>query len=192
MSVAGNDSRLPAEYKEVEWLESVDGIIYLGIGPTLVYGISCTIMYHTTSGESWVYGTGQQGSLRVGTRVVPATNEILFNRGWQRMTLQNFSAEVYHTISQFNTYVVIDGVTTSAGGSFNFAQAGNNWAVWGVGSGEQSHGFRFKNDVILYDSNLDVLADFVPCYRKDNNVMGLYDIIGNSFKQVTGSFIKSE
>lgn len=44
----------------------------------------------------------------------------------------------------------------------------------------------------LYDENNTLIRDFIPCYRKSDNVIGLYDIVNNRFytNAGTGTFSK--
>ena len=62
-----------------------------------------------------------------------------------------------------------------------------------------SHGEpTLMSSMQLYELKMwkdDVLVrNFIPCYRKSDNVIGLYDLVNNVFylNQGTGTFIKGE
>ena len=48
-------------------------------------------------------------------------------------------------------------------------------------------------DIIAYDNNI-LVRDFVPCYRKEDGVIGLCDVVTQEFyeNQGTGNFKKGE
>lgn len=44
----------------------------------------------------------------------------------------------------------------------------------------------------IYNASSMLIGNFIPCYRKSDNVIGMYDLVGNKFytNQGSGAFTK--
>lgn len=88
---------------------------------------------------------------------------------------------------KFNNQVIDNNIVTTIDDSNN----SNNIYIFGFIYGSIG---LVKGSMQLYEFKVSegshVVADFVPCYRKSDNVPGLYDVIGGEFytNQGTGTF----
>ena len=65
-------------------------------------------------------------------------------------------------------------------GNFVIFRGNDNWSKLQV--------YKFK----MFDNNETLIRNFIPCYRKNDNEIGLYDLVNNVFynNQGTGTFLK--
>lgn len=109
------------------------------------------------------------------------------------------------TTTVANPFVAINGASSSVsgliispiaqspyGGTLNeytiicSSTSNNNLRIGGWSDGAwTADGAYYYVDV--YDKNNELMAKFLPCYRKADDVAGLYDIVGNEFYSSAGS-----
>lgn len=195
MVLAGetSTSRLPKEYQEVEWIQS-SGTQYIDTGfvpnnntrvvmdITVLNGTVSTFFgarkgatdssftafcLGTTSLRS-DYGSSQKSlSISgVGSRVVVDANKNVFNYG---------SYSVTHSAATFNSTYSLYLLQNNYQGS-----ADDNSCMAAILYASQ-----------VYD-NGTLVRDYVPCYRKSDGAIGLYDIVNDGFygNAGTGTFTK--
>ena len=196
---------LPQEYQEVEYIEST-GTQYINTGYVTKYGDTVEIEFEYTTINNtfnFIYGattpTNAEPVAKFGVRYynsayVPimeivgatylGTSLYAFNKKVYKMVLTSGSQKLY-----------IDGVEVAVGTesaalpnytALLFASNnGNNAYV----DGNQSNGKLYKATI---KSGSTLVRNFVPCYRKLDGVIGLYDLVNNSFytNQGTGTFLK--
>ena len=181
----GSTTRLPAEYQEVEYIEASTSGPYLntGIYATNVYGFEFEFQPGTWTGDSWnSMMSGQLDNATLGYFYKPTGYYLRF-RGTEVASSQSeINVNLFHKYVLGNNKFTIDGV-----------QKGNNINTslsWGTtqvavcifnaaNGGRQAVG-KLKS-CILYDQNGEKLIELVPCYRKADNVVGVYDIENGSF-----------
>lgn len=174
--------RLPSTYQEVEYIESTDGNQLLKIG----------------SSDATKYYVKQS-----------------FNQlGTGRYTLQGYSSTWYGTADNSSYFQYADGnvtVTTSTLLSTNtiyeitldsngiklndtfFAydqSRSKTWIKFGLFQIEDYPQFKFKGKVYnskVFNTDNKVIKDLIPCYRKSDNVIGMYDIVEGKFYTNKGS-----
>ena len=182
------DIRLPKEYQEVEYIESTgEQWIDIGVKPTISQEYSIKFSMSDISGNYVVFGSRGSGSWDT------SQNQIYFNLNKETIIRLLNRANV-------NNYI-IEGVTVNkiieeedfqcpnvslSSGTRNFYLfCLNNVGSPAVPSKNKLYYFKIKDNDIL-------VRDLVPCYRKSDNVVGMYDLVGNKFytNDGTGTFIK--
>jgi hypothetical protein len=177
-------ARLPAEYQEVEWIESswtqyintwVKGSNTISTELVMRPNMSYTSEY-AVFGDAWsasaLFFMEYQWKYR------------LHNWGnyWDFANVTNEKT----TITTNSSGITINGVsyTLTAGSSYS------NKNVWLFGlwdGGNSSKRGRFKVYSFQMSDNNVLIRDFVPCYRIADTVIWLYDIVNNVFYTNAGS-----
>lgn len=194
-TVLWKKAALPVEYQEVEYIES-SGTQYIDTGMRGTDNTKVDIEFQAT-GENflpfgarssatsncfaiWASGSNVGTSLRIG---FDSTN------GY---TGGATTTDKYHIIhSKDGTYVnnaLVWNVATIR--AFTTPQ---NLIVFGYYNTATKRGLSAIRlyHLKLWESNIRV-RDFIPCYRKSDNVVGLYDLVSDTFftRSGTGDFVK--
>ena len=191
-------SRLPAEFQEVEYIES-SGTQYIDSGYANISNNQKIIakFYNNIAGGS-LFGS-QQGSNRSGI-FWQSVNNLQFGIGLQTAgtMIGQCSYQEIHTIeyeSSLNTYSVsIDGTYLKENASYSGSNiTGKNIYIF-ASNYQNSLENIFKGKVYcfrIYDNSV-LVRNFVPCYRKSDNEIGLYDLVNGVFytNAGTGTFTK--
>lgn len=182
--------RLPDEYKEIEYIEST-GEQYINVGyipkANDVYKIK--FLHTSIAGNQVIFGSRTSGTYKDSlnqvylnkTSATATPDDLLFFSG---TTSKNFS------LTQINKRYDLEL-------SVNDGNFDNN-------SNQPLYLFTFNNmgsvtafaNIKLYKfeitNNNTIIRDLVPCYRKSDNVLGMYDLVENKFytNDGTGEFLK--
>lgn len=192
-------SRLPAEYQEVEYIEAT-GTQYIDTGLTaadydtyLIEGnftdlstAQCMLAYSI----SGTYTSGWFGAFDnkfnfapIGTTTWTANGGSNTNNHKFKWSYQNRTAFVDST----RLYLNASGTKNNTANHYLFARHDTD------GSDAPNLFCKFRmRSAKFFNDNLDLVGDFVPCYRKADNEIGKYDIVRNQFftNQGTGVFLK--
>ena len=186
-------ARLPSEYQEVEYLEST-GTQYIdtGVNPTNDYGIKVVVSNLDEESQDFNYLGARTSSVRFAISYYQGKH----GYGWGSFYTTNETFNVnekttvalnYNNSGKFNVNgndiatlpsTTISGLSTI----LIFAQNTQN--------GPQPHNYRIYNVSITNGEN--IVRNFVPCYRKSDNEIGLYDLVNSQFytNAGTGTFAK--
>lgn len=205
--------RIPTEYQEVQYIKAAGGIgAYIDLGFT--YDTAATIeieFVESTASNTgrYIFGatendgtvrcaitdTSGRGSMGYGTATGNSTGyipldlqntEFLDNEfNFYRMTLKEGLAEFINVstgISKISKGQINCSMTNNL---YLFAQNYNGTMRYGAGFA-QIKTFRY------YDKNNILVCDFVPCYRKKDYEIGMYDLVSKTFftNNGTGSFTR--
>ena len=192
--------RLPAGYQEVEYIEGtgtqyINTNLYLssGLKFDIDYSISDATVYQTIIGSDngwrsrYFFGavdtTISKSYWYYGNRSITFDNEIgalnlktnVQNNG-NTLTMSNINGTVTKSVSASLNY-------TSDYTIMLFALNREGSIV------DQSHAKIYMAKI--YNGN-NLIRDYVPCYRKSDGIIGLYDLVNNTFSTNSGSgtFIK--
>ena len=98
-----------------------------------------------------------------------------------------------HTITIDKNSATVDGINYNV----SYTNATITRWIWVFWYNQQTEGVRFKSSAKLYkldiyDENGTQIYDLVPCYRKSDSVIWMYDLINDVFytNQGTGTFTK--
>lgn len=202
-------ARLPSAYCEVEWIQS-DGECCLNSnfmpnGQTSVYG---RLMFPTggTDQNRWIWGCGANWNRNVFEFSTDVSTYHGFawdygaNTGGGRLGSKPQAEHIYSVEQVKNTLKIIDETagTTSHNTSYFSEQTFNtnmNMLIFSSSRGSDSP--TSPKSIMrlwylkIYD-NGTLVRDMIPCYRKSDNEIGMYDIVNNVFytNQGTGTFSK--
>lgn len=191
-------SQLPAEYQEVEYIES-SGTQYINTGviPTVDTGVK--VRGHFTSvqdSDNIILGASDQTSFDNGKpySIDPFPDKVYFPFGGivpdstdTITTTQTKNKQYEYTLNYMDsgkasvdtlqiTLPTRTSMTSNA--LYLFCLNGNGTA------GYYSH---FALEYLQITQGTSVIHDYVPCYRKADTVAGLYDIVTGTFLMNAGS-----
>lgn len=185
--------RLPDEYQEVEYIEST-GTQYIdtNVGSTENTGCIIDFQFANTNGQilSGVLEAGlgrfipclvEGGVIKSSTQVQNVTIECLSTNITDRHTCE-------YNIN--NKKIIFDGIEKGTVGSIGATE--NHIYIFC----RNYTASPFYSDVKVYSykiyENGTITRNFVPCYRKSDNEIGLYDVLNNTFytNAGTGTFLK--
>ena len=195
--IYGNSKQaiLPEEYQQVEYVETT-GANYFDTGVPLKSGLKMIV--------DWVYKDSSSGNSYTGGHIGSPGNRWLV--GSQRNTYYYFAVGTSNIATEFKygerdiieaywankaSYIKVNGVKST---SVNFAgyalteEPTYTFYLSAVNrNGSPSsipkltiYGAKFYQDDVL-------LRDYIPCVRKSDNTIGLYDLLNNSFLEMSGS-----
>jgi len=198
------DIFLPPEYQRVEYIKST-GTQYIDTGYVNSndynpYKIEVDFQYDTIPTETTViFGTAQNTSnvnpLIIGAR---ASGEYWFGHYGSTGSSVGFGTidTNRHQIKYiFNEGVYLDNVlqTTTVSQAKTSSNSGKNIGLFARirGTTPASYGSFRLYSCKFYERNNIIVRNFVPCYRKSDNVAGLYDVVNNEFytNAGTGNFV---
>lgn len=194
-----NGGRLPATYQEVEYIES-NGTQYIDTGVIGQSTINVEVKAQTSD-------TTHDMPL-IGSRGAGGYNDFLF---W----LHNNNSTPAQAFSYGNASAIVKNIG-SIGEIYVLKNEGKQFYINGTLQGTSTQSQSFTNNTSLYlfalnyagtiDSrkfygklyycklwqNDTLVRDFVPCYRKSDGEIGLYDLVNDQFytNQGSGTFTK--
>lgn len=198
------DSRLPAEFQKVEYIDSTAGSgissgQYIDTGITLTSTARVVIDTAITPVNSthWaMHGVGSGSAcFSIGTynsTIYYGFNSSDINTGVSHVSGRRY---VYDLDANNRTYKVHDTVTDTDIVNISIsAYTGNSPYKFYIGRYSGGRAQYVPSKVYsckIYDGGL-LVADYVPCYRKADNEIGLYDLVSHTFKtnSGTGTFAK--
>lgn len=176
-------SRLPQGYQEVEYIQS-SGTQYIDTGFVVNKSDSYVLeidglfpsqaqAYQGCNGYmqffvSSKYGISNESSISVGNR---DTVRIAYANQTATLTVNGSQAESKSWASYSGANVKL--------GVLRMGDVNNGWFNGGAASGT-IYGYKVWKDEVL-------VSDCIPCYRKSDNVAGLYDLVNNVFYTNAGS-----
>lgn len=183
MIVQTKKSRLPKEYQEVEYIQST-GTQYITLFDTLYidkpFNLICQSDAITNTTVIFGYGasSGRWFGTYNGTYAVSATE------GWNGVSISDRITATISYKTNGGILVDIDGVVMSTG------YVGQRRALT-LFSGQGSSSW-FPASVKIFSLTSDGIIDLVPCCRKSDGEIGMYDLVSNTFftNQGTGTFLK--
>lgn len=195
--------RLPAEYQEVEYLENTSEGAYINTGavPSLS-GTKFHIKYQMLSG-SYLFGCGRNP--RLACVMGPYSIQFYIGSDGAPSIVNYTLAGIFSKVVAFSGYltgsetgryldITVDGTTSrlippdgAISGSFSDSLPFYLFA-WQYGDTLRTGRGRIWGFSMETGGNL--VRDMVPCYRKADNVPGMYDLVSGSFSTNagTGSF----
>ena len=193
-------SRIPSEYQEVEWIQAGSSVgAYLNLGFAFDTAAKVLLgMYSVDTNPSYIFGAaensgkyrcmisapyngtltafayGSDGSTYLNSQVdlINGFNELEYTLKAGSLSLKNLTNGKSYTISTNKAFTMISNL-------FLFAQNYNGSARYGA--------YRKIKYFQYYDKTDTLICDLVPCYRKSDNVIGMYDIVRKTFLTNAGS-----
>ena len=190
-------NKLPNEYQKVEYIQS-SGTQYINTGikvNTTNSRYETKINPSVVSGASGIFGSRNNNLASDSSSANVFIINGAFRLDWlvgAAYTVNNIFPNTEYTISITRGLATINNVdytseqTTSVNSLYTFYIGNFNNAGRPYSNGFSGKIYYSK----LYNNNI-LVFDGVPCYRKSDNVAGLYDLVSNTFytNQGTGNFI---
>jgi len=218
--VVRQPSRLPAEYQEVEYIEST-GTQYIDTGYVPKSTTKWELVFQTITGSADLscrngrHGGGDGERFSIGAASInslsftSSTNSMSVHIGSAFETTVSFTQNIGKTSRDF-PYALIKKKVTIDASNMTYDMNDGEWS--GTISAtltlaNQSHLYLFARSLTdgtfdgcgtqniyshkIWENGVKV-QDFVPCYRKADGVIGMYDIVNDVFYQNagTGTFTK--
>lgn len=191
------EGELPKKYQEVEYIES-SGTQYIDTGiniNTTTSRYETKIKPSSVSSTMGIFGTRNNSSANQSSMnvfIISGTFRLDWLTGNGNYNVRNISSDTEYTISitrglaTINNVDYTSGETTSIDSTYPFyvGNFNNAGSVFSTGfSGKIYYSKLYNNNILVFDG--------VPCYRKSDNEVGLYDLVTKTFftNQGTGTFI---
>lgn len=182
-----SSARLPSAYQEVEYIEST-GTQYIALNTPITSDYNIEIDYERTGTINFLLGTSKQSVFHFclgGDFAIRSTgwNAYSYTTTGNREVIRNEGKYWYLNDSLAITTSDVPSITTEYGLTLFV------YNVNGVINSGTFSSYKLFNFKEYYGNELK--ANYIPCYRKSDNEVGLYDIVNNQFytNQGTGSFI---
>ena len=192
--------RLPNEYQEVEYIEST-GTQYIdtGVAPTNKTNIKLDIEFISGKSDKWIPLIAERTRLTnsyqamFGIWINSSTKEIALNYAdidTAGITGTNGSGR--HVYSNTKNKFYLDNTLIKTLSTSSFTSTLNLYVFALNGLNDGSTNIETRNctaklyELKIYDDNI-LIRDFVPCYRKSDNEIGMYDLVSNQFYTNAGT-----
>lgn len=198
MMAVRESGRLPAAYQEVAWIGS-NGNQYIntGIVPSDTSGmrLKAAINVALISTQDWAIVGVRQNSKRWFT----AQSYRSWYWGWNNYHYtdnQTATANVFDVLQlnyKNDRKFIVEGKNTQNINETLYASFSVPAFIFAANdSGAAGMNAKCNIKFVEFTSGTDVVANFVPCYRKSDGVIGMYDTVGKAFytNSGTGTFTK--
>ena len=185
------NSRLPSAYQEVEWIQSswtqwVNTWLFASNNIQVETKVEVTTTSQNIPIFWWNWGNSGYVVYRY-YHLTPYNSKWYFWKNWTEGNLGTYSAVV-------GTVYTIVYNNSNSQLSINGSEIGSvAWTVWVPNStlaisyrfspGNTAYYWKWKYFYFrMYDKSQNkYVRDFVPCYRKSDNIIWLYDLANNQF-----------
>lgn len=196
--------RLPNAYQEVEWIQAganigayIDlgfsfdtsarvrlGMYKIGTSSSYIFGAAensgkyrCMISAPYEEVEAYAYGFDGSDYASIKTGIDDGYNDLEYTLKPGTLSLKNITHGNSYTDSSNAAFTMTSNL-------FLFAQNYNGTARYGV--------FRKISYFQYYDKTDTLICDLIPCYRKSDGTVGMYDVVRKMFltNLGDGTFIK--
>ena len=188
-----NTSRIPAEYQEVEYIY-MPASAYINTGWIPSEGATFTIKFSSPITACYICGCGSNPRLAVSfgqskTEIYNTSNGIGGIYAYNGLSTNKvYEVETYST-NTLDSYVKVDGEITknNAAQNTNFDKS----LPMLIGAWSYSSTSLRTGEQYIYYSRASVNGidafELIPCYRKEDDVVGMYDTVNNVFLTNAGS-----
>lgn len=192
--------RIPSEYQEVEWIQAAANVgAYIDLG--FAYDTGATIklgQWIMNRNTAYPFGaTASAGGNRCCLSIPFSSDAHAY---YLDTKAGSTSVKCAFEVNQLNHFVVtykagtirlenlIDGSSGSADTLSSYATGSNHYLFAQNYKGAPRFGdIRRISYLQYYDKTDTLICDLVPCYRKSDGVIGMYDIVRNIFLTNVGS-----
>ena len=173
--------RLPAEYQEVEYIEvSANGVgIDINVSIPSTSKITCVFQNGVnqvqTTGYYWFFTAGEYGR----TFIAFGIRSLTFHCFYTSTSTANpqIAAGIQKNEIVFDGNITLNGtIYNTNSGTYRIATP---LSVLVAPSNMNAVGSRLFAFQVINDG--DILVDLIPCYRKSDNEVGVYDLVSKSF-----------
>lgn len=188
-----NSKLLPDEYQQVKYIEGF-GSQYINTKFVPNQDTSCLLeIIYTSSVNGWILGSRKgQNEAQFGLLKGSQYNENVLRTDYNiYQAYVNVTVNTKHIIYKNKNKLYVDNVLKNAlnYNNFNSEYSLGLFAINLGNSFSSACGIMKLFNCKIYD-NETLVRDFIPCYRKFDNEVGLYDLVTKEFytNQGEGSF----
>lgn len=188
MSAIGK-TLLPKEYQQVEYLEST-GTQYIDTGLIPNQDTKVYAKFKLTEvASNFVFGARYASQQRA-CYVAGATGPWSLRWGARPIRSYGTTDTNLHEITMGKDGVYWDGVLLENPADTEFTCPNNFYIFASYNNGTVAYGKTHIYTLKLWDNDT-LIREYIPCYRKNDNEIGLYDMVENKFytNQGTGEFL---
>ena len=194
---------LPSTYQEVEYVRATGTQhIDTGFTPDNNTRVKCVLSWQQFNNSYWGgFGAGSSSTSRAFECYVYSSyvNWNFYNNSYGADDAKGYAGSTgikYRIDANKNVFTITRDTTsellktiTATNGTFTCPYT---MYLFGSHRATSGHGYvTFYGHVYIYD-NGTLVREFVPCYRKSDTVIGMYDLVGKTFytNGGTGTFSK--
>lgn len=179
--------RLPSEYQEVEWV-GADGNQYINTLITPKSTQEYYIKYQILWGGNQVYfGSRTSGGYE------SSRNQVFLNPNVSTVGLRLGS--MYSAVRSFDAVTVYEDTINHTDYPSNYDDTGTRpFYLFALNVGSANAKARGRIFAFTITNNGVKELEFIPCYRKSDDVIGMYDTVTQTFytNSGTGTFTKGQ
>lgn len=180
MLKAASGGGLPAEYQRVEYIES-DGTQYIKLSDEFITGVSYTLVCQSEniSSTQIFFGYSAYAGYWFGSK---SGKYSISSKSFFNVSITDKVTAII-TFSD-KLYASINGTEVSEAYTNNY----NSLTLFGV----RGNSTWYYSHVKIFSLKADGLYDLIPCYRKSDGEIGMYNAVTKEFltNSGTGTFIK--
>ena len=190
---------LPSEYQEVEYIES-SGTQYIDTGLSMPNGFKTEMRVSTNIGSGYrfflgaeddespyyrnFFGINGSNHYFLGAYSNLTSSEVMQVNQFYTFNVSTISGNRYYKVNDIDVLTYTDNTTPLTSRNLYLFRINSN-----------SGGGYFSSIKLCYCKIYDndtLVRDFIPCYRKSDDVIGLYDLVNGVFytNAGTGTFLK--
>lgn len=196
--VMGKKGLLPSEYQEVEYIET-DGKSYLNLNETATIdceiGLDCYVVYSQIGYNQFFMGCRKEGCVAI----IGIQPNLVYQFGNMAASIFTLSIQMNkrYKIVANNTGCYVDGTLYYPySGGVSAVTSSNHIMLFATSYNTNDNiEFMAGNGFRVYSAyvkkNNKYVKKVIPCRRKSDNVLGMYDTVTNTFytNRGTGTFI---
>lgn len=187
----GGGSILPSEYQEVEYIQG-SGTQYINTGISLTSEdtVKCkfVVLETPTSGKEAIYGAMENigGNNKFFVLLMRSPNTARVGTGSNQATSTNLQLNIVYDTTLSNGTYIENGTTYTFTAAASFSLTNTCYVM--------SRNQTSYTPIVAKLYSFEIVGKFngIPCYRKADGEIGLYDIVNNVFytNAGTGTFLK--
>ena len=196
--MGGKKGLFPSEYQEVEYIET-DGNSYINLNETATIdceiGLDCYVVYpQTVTNNQFYMGCRDEGC----AAIIGSQPNLVYQFGDMHTSVynQNVTQNERHKIVANNTGCYVDDTLYyQYRGSMSAVESTNHIMLFATSTTNDLIEFAAGNGFRVYSAyvkkNNTYVKNVIPCRRKSDNVLGMYDTVTGTFytNQGRGTFI---
>lgn len=177
--------RIPSAYQEVDWIgtngnQSNSNVrINTEIVPTSQNYKIITTFRSPTTGTKGHFSTNNYTSYPTWSCYQQSSNIYYKYGGNESAGIASYNTSKWYNV-EFGKKLIVDGVVISTKSDYNFTNNTLPLMLFNYGLGDSGSVNTRLKETWIYDG-ATLLADFVPCYRKNDGKIGFYDLAREKF-----------
>lgn len=187
---------LPSAYQQVEWIRKTTGVnAYLDLGFAFDTAATMYLHYTQNTASAYVFGAAESSG-KYRCMITGSSTDVIFygSNGSAYIALSisggigeyDLKYELKKGLMRLTNQ--INGASTSGTTQVAYTMTRNIYLfAQNYNTAARYDGQMTFYSFQYYDKNNDLICDLIPCYRKSDGVIGMYDIVRKIFLTNAGS-----